>query len=428
MTISRRSFLKGLSAGTLSAGLNRYLPVGTTKVYAQGGAPKHLLIVDLEGGLDTLMAFPFVGATETLVNAGRGALALGTSDRFSINGAIGMHTSMNVLNSGPVATLLNNNTKFFTMAGIPGHKETGHEGARKVMSGLSPNIASASSGWIGRAKDSLSPYGCFGIRSSGLTFLPNKADKACLQLTSLESYKFNLAGFDTTEQTRFINASKSLLNAGKPSENPPLRADVDKVTSLLHDSLPVIDQVKAVSLTNANFSQSGGNNSSTYIFKDAAKIAIGRHNAGVSTITQIGRGGFDFHDHQLDATSGMPNLLKEVAYALSGYLREMITRGIQDQVTVLLTTEFGRSNKPNGGGTDHGYGFTAVVIGGSVQGGSGKTVYGELPDATALNQHFMPVTQDVRNVHYRLMEWMGIDPMSVVTDPSFSLDTSLSIF
>lgn len=424
MAISRRSFLKNISAGTLSAGIANYLPVNSTKVFAEGPA-KHLLVVDLSGGLDTLMAFPFLGAVESLINSKRGALAVPTSGRFTINGQIGMHNSMSVLNSGSVANILNNHTKFFTMAGIPGHKQLGHEGARKVMSALSPNIATASTGWVGRAKESLSPFGCFAIKSGGLTFLPNTPEKSCLKLQSLESYRFNLSGFNATEQARFINASKNLLKAEKPAENPELRADVDKITQMLHDSMPVIEQIKGVSIASANYSSDGNNNHTASMFKDAAKVAVSRNQAGVSTITQITRGGFDHHDHQLD---NLPGLLSEVAHALYGYLTEMIARGLRDQVTVFLTTEFGRSNSPNGGGTDHGYGFTAVVMGGAVQGGPGKTIYGEIPDSIALSQHYMPVTLDVRSVHYRIMEWMGIDPLSVITDPSFSLDSGLNIF
>ena len=426
MGFSRRSFLRNISAGALGASFTHFLPVSTSKVFAQsGGEPRHLLVIDCNGGLDTLMAFPFIGATEALINARRPTLALSAADRFILNGQIGIHKSMEALNTGAVGNLLANHSMFFTMAGVPGHNQLGHEGARKVMSVLSPNIQTAKDGWLGRAKEGLHPYGCFGIGSSGLTFAPNTALKSCLQLSNLESYKFNVRGFSPAEQNRFINASKSLLNAPKPAENPPLRQDVDQINSMLHDSLPLIEQIKQINIAETNFSENGANNHSAYLFKDAAKIAIGRDAAQVSTITYLQRGGFDHHDHQMQS---LPELLKELSYALYGYLSEMISRSMQNRVTVLITTEFGRTTPSNGGGSDHGYAFTAAAIGGAVSGGAGKTVYGETPDAAAINQLYLPVSLDIRNVHFRIMQWMGVDPYTVITDPSFSLDNSLNIF
>ena len=150
-----------------------------------------------------------------------------------------------------------------------------------------------------------------------------------------------------------------------------------------------------------------------------------RDTSGVSSIILLQQGGYDTHDNQ---TNSLPGLLKSLAYGIYGFLDEMINAGIQDSVTVLITTEFGRSNAANGAGTDHGYGFTALAIGGAINGGPGKTVYGQIPDTSALNQHYLPVTQDIRNVYFQIFQWMGIDPFSAITDPGFKRDTSLQLY
>lgn len=424
MRINRRSFLKNVSAGALGVGLSNFLPISRMAL-AQSGSPKHFIVVNLSGGLDSHFAFPFLGATEQLVTARRPGIAVPTGDRFSLNGQIGMHNSLAVLNTGNVGNLLRNNTKFFTMAGVPNHNQLGHEGARKVMDILSPDIAGASSGWIGRAKESLDPYSCFGVASRGLAFLPN-GKNSCLQLSSLESYKFSFENFSAAEQGRVVDAAKKLLAASKTATvNPPLRKDVEQIQAMMHESIPLIEQIKSVSVAAANYAPTTTN---TYIgerFKDTARIVTNRHAAGVSTIIEVAHGGYDSHANQ---TEVLTKLLTELSYGLYGFLNDMIAKGMQNSVTVLVTSEFGRSNGATDSGTDHGYGMTAMTIGGAVVGGNNKTVYGEIPDSTAINQHFMPVTQDIRNVYYHILKWLGVDPLTVIIDPSFSPNTGMPLF
>ena len=70
-----------------------------------------------------------------------------------------------------------------------------------------------------------------------------------------------------------------------------------------------------------------------------------------------------------------------------------------DDVVVIVTTEFGRTAAVNGSaGTDHGSGYTMIVMGGGVRGGR---IYGQWPGLarTQLYQgRDLAVTTDFRDV------------------------------
>lgn len=82
-------------------------------------------------------------------------------------------------------------------------------------------------------------------------------------------------------------------------------------------------------------------------------------------------GGWDTHLNQgTDVQSGgnfagtLAKNLNALASALAGFHDEAVGLGCWNRVTVLVMTEFGRTTYENGtGGTDHGYGGAAVVMG-----------------------------------------------------------------
>jgi uncharacterized protein (DUF1501 family) len=137
--------------------------------------------------------------------------------------------------------------------------------------------------------------------------------------------------------------------------------------------------------------------------------------AGVGTrciFVPVG-GHFDTHSNQADW-----NRLefKPLARALAAFAADLGPK--LDDVVVLVTTEFGRTVFMNGSaGTDHGTGFCALVLGGSVRGGQ---VYGRWP-GLAKSQLFeerdLAVTTDFRGLfteiavgHVGVRETSGIFP------------------
>ena len=74
-------------------------------------------------------------------------------------------------------------------------------------------------------------------------------------------------------------------------------------------------------------------------------------------------------------------MLGKVDAALGAFSTEMIRLGaaVDNAVTLIAYSDFGRNLVPNSGGTDHGYGGHYFAIGGSV---IGNQLYGTWPDLT----------------------------------------------
>jgi len=81
-------------------------------------------------------------------------------------------------------------------------------------------------------------------------------------------------------------------------------------------------------------------------------------------------GGFDTH---VNHKSKHRRLMKEVNFAIDGFLQKIADAGMQDRVLVALTSEFGRRGQENGQGFDHGNGSTLMVFGPVVPGRHGVT-------------------------------------------------------
>ncbi len=73
--------------------------------------------------------------------------------------------------------------------------------------------------------------------------------------------------------------------------------------------------------------------------------------------------------------------------------------GMQDRITVVVMSEFGRRLRSNdSGGTDHGHGNAMLVLGGHIKGGN---IYGTWPGLATEqldNQVDLAVTTDYRDI------------------------------
>lgn len=83
--------------------------------------------------------------------------------------------------------------------------------------------------------------------------------------------------------------------------------------------------------------------------------------------------GFDTHGEQPLAHA---NLLRGVSQALGAFHQATVELGVAENVTTFTQSDFGRTYKSNGKGSDHGWGNHQFVMGGDVKGGS---LYGTVP-------------------------------------------------
>ncbi|HYE72176.1 MAG TPA: DUF1501 domain-containing protein [Blastocatellia bacterium] len=83
--------------------------------------------------------------------------------------------------------------------------------------------------------------------------------------------------------------------------------------------------------------------------------------------------GFDTHGEQLTTHA---TLLRNVSQAMNAFYNATVELGVASQVTTFTASDFGRTYKSNGKGSDHGWGAYHFVMGGAVKGGD---IYGKIP-------------------------------------------------
>ena len=141
--------------------------------------------------------------------------------------------------------------------------------------------------------------------------------------------------------------------------------------------------------------------------RDVAMI----HQADLGTrIFYTQHGIFDTHANEAPTHA---KLWGEVSEAITDSWDDLREHNADDNVTMLLFSEFGRRTRDNGSGTDHGAAGVSFLIGPRVKGG----MYGEYPETKpgALQQGDLVPNLDFRSVYSGILEdWMGLDPVPIV--------------
>src|SRR3954469_3027775 len=129
----------------------------------------------------------------------------------------------------------------------------------------------------------------------------------------------------------------------------------------------------------------------------------------VQVATMSAVGGYDTHENEADTLSG--NLLR-TSKAVLAFQRDLEARGLDDRVLIEMWSEFGRRPEENGGGTDHGAGGLAFVVGKH----AGGTMIGGFPGLGTLDpQENLLHTSDFRTMYCTLLhDWLGVDPGPII--------------
>jgi uncharacterized protein (DUF1501 family) len=124
---------------------------------------------------------------------------------------------------------------------------------------------------------------------------------------------------------------------------------------------------------------------------------------------------FDTHVQQMDLHS---RLLMYTADAVRGFMEDMKRLGRDQDVAMMIFTEFGRRVEENGSlGTDHGTATPMFIIGKGVKGG----FYGQPPSLTDLDDGNLKMTTDFRRVYATMIrEWLGYDDTAAVLKGQFA--------
>ena len=128
-------------------------------------------------------------------------------------------------------------------------------------------------------------------------------------------------------------------------------------------------------------------------------------------------GGFDTHTAQgqfqgpTPSFNGLAGLYQQIGQAMSAFYQSTVNMNVASDVTTFMLSDFGRTFKPNGVGTDHAWGGHYFVMGGSV---AGNNFYGQFPtlalggpsDADSLGR-WIP-TVSVEQYGGTLARWFGV--------------------
>ena len=124
-------------------------------------------------------------------------------------------------------------------------------------------------------------------------------------------------------------------------------------------------------------------------------------------------GGWDHHAELLVNQAGMLTVLSQ---AVSAFQLALEALGIQDDVITFTASDFGRTLRSNGRGTDHAWGGNQMVFGGGIQGGH---VFGSYPslvldanDDIGRGGRILPSTP-VDGLVVELLKWFGVSKQNM---------------
>jgi len=160
----------------------------------------------------------------------------------------------------------------------------------------------------------------------------------------------------------------------------------------------------------AGFSHTGVGDWEGYTLNAAKLIKIGIDKGLKRQVfyMSLSFSGFDTHGEQSRVHGGH---LRKVSIAIDKLQRVLKAHGLEDKVTTIFTSEFGRSVGANGDGSDHAWGSNLFVVGGAVKGG----LYGKAPsmklgsDDDMNNKGRLIPTTSMSQYYNTVLKWFGVD-------------------
>ncbi|MES2694993.1 MAG: DUF1501 domain-containing protein [Verrucomicrobiota bacterium] len=152
----------------------------------------------------------------------------------------------------------------------------------------------------------------------------------------------------------------------------------------------------------------------------AARLIAASGNLGLRRqIFFVQLGGFDTHAAQLvnasPSSGAHADLLRQVSQAVNAFYAATEELGVADRVTLFSSSDFGRTYRSNGDGSDHGWGNHQFIVGGAVKGGE---LYGRMPNLTVngpddISQGRWIPTTSVDEYAATLASWFGVTPSNL---------------
>ena len=264
-------------------------------------------------------------------------------------------------------------------------------------------------GWVGRTLKQLDPEGENPL--TGINFgvgLPRAMAMPGVPVTSvsnLDSYGL-MTGIEVDEQR------EQALDIFKQMYGPAIGTGpvMEYLSRTGQDVLTGADMLK-VAPERYESTIEYADNAIAKSLRDVARV----HTADLGTrIFYTSHGGYDTHANQVPTH---PKLVGDLSGAISDFFADLEEHDADDNVVMLVFTEFGRRVYDNGSGTDHGSGGGAFIIGRPVEGG----MYAEYPSLNPSDWvnsgEDLPHTIDYRGIYGTILEqWLGVEAAPIVLD------------
>ena len=368
MKMTRRTFLKS-AAATAAMGMLSGLP---RLAFANLPTENRFVLVILRGALDGLAAVPPYG--DVNYKSARGSLAFnppGMEDGvLDLDGFYGFNPAL-----APLLPLYQQKQLMVVHAVASPYRERSHFDAQNVLENGTINPG-GSAGWLNRALVAL---------NAELTSAIAINEQVPLVLQgALQVENWAPKGRTIDTKSDYMTKVAAMYQQDMLLKDPFNEAM--KTQAIAEQTLPMDD---------ANASNKAKNPDQLY----TAARALGGFLAKADgpRVAVMEAGGWDTHFRQGTANGTLANRLGDLARGLA----ELPT-AIGDswkKTVVVVVTEFGRTVAENGtGGTDHGTGSMALVMGGAVAGGQVMAQWPGLAPANLYQGRDLQPTTDMRSI------------------------------
>ncbi len=199
----------------------------------------------------------------------------------------------------------------------------------------------------------------------------------------------NIADFKLHGDARLTDLLRSFYSGNRLIDE--VASDTLNALQYLSKKLPSSGNVGAID--NAYLKKNGYIENNPFSRTLASLAQVIKMDVGLQIAT-VDYGGWDTHERQATIFN---NLTEGLSKSLGAFYNDIAN--YQNNVTVLVMSEFGRRLKANkSGGTDHGHGNVMLALGGKVKGGQMYGKWSGLSNEQLDNRVDLAVTTDYRTV------------------------------